>query len=145
MGLIAYSCRDLCRESFETSLAESTAIRGKTLTIRRWGDARAMTANAESVRGPHFLLSHEGELHGEDTPQNREIVRRIHACVSACEGISTEELESGVVQDMRRVIAQVIPVLQGQGRGQRASELHSMARPTGMPHSIYASRPMQDA
>jgi hypothetical protein len=99
-----------------------------------------MTANAESMRGPHFLLSHEGDLHGEDSPENREIVRRIHACVNACEGISTEELESGIVQDMRRVIAQVIPVLRGQSRPQRvSSELHAINRP------IYASRPLQDA
>lgn len=105
-----------------------------------------MTANVDAMRGPHFLLSHEGDLHGEDTPANREIVRRIHACVNACEGISTEELESGIVGDMRRVIAQVIPMLEGQNRSQRAnSELHAMARPTGMPHSIYASRPLQDA
>ncbi|MGE3316303.1 MAG: hypothetical protein AB7O26_14400 [Planctomycetaceae bacterium] len=105
-----------------------------------------MSANVDSVRGPHFLLSHEGELHGEDNPENRDIVRRIHACVNACEGISTEELESGIVQDMKRVIAQVIPLLQDQNRPQRQnSELQSMARPTGMPHSIYASRPLQDA
>jgi hypothetical protein len=105
-----------------------------------------MSANADAVRGPHFLLSHEGELHGEDSPANRDLVRRIHACVSACEGISTEELESGIVQDMQRVIAQVIPVLKGQNRTERStSELQSMARPTGMPHSIYASRPLQDA
>lgn len=61
---------------------------------------------------PHFLLTTEGELHGEDTEENREIVRRIHACVHACEGISTEELEKGIVADMRRVLAQVVPVLE---------------------------------
>lgn len=60
---------------------------------------------------PQIVITHEGELHGEDTLENREIVRRIHACVSACEGISTEELEQGIVQDMRQVIAQVAPIL----------------------------------
>ena len=101
-----------------------------------------MSSNAEPMRGPHFLLTSEGEIHGEDTPDNREIVRRIHACVNACEGISTEELETGIVQDMRRVIAQVIPVL--QGRTQRvSSELHSNARSVAAPSSIY-SRPTQD-
>lgn len=60
---------------------------------------------------PKFVINAEGELYGEDTPENRELVRRVHACVNACEGISTEELEQGVVQDMRRVISEVIPVL----------------------------------
>ena len=64
--------------------------------------------------GPHFFLSTEGEIHGEDTPENREMVRRIQACVAACEGISTEELENGIVQDMRRVIADVVPLLEGR-------------------------------
>lgn len=61
---------------------------------------------------PKFVINAEGELYGEDTEENRELVRRVHACVNACEGISTEELEQGVVQDMRRVISEVIPVLQ---------------------------------
>lgn len=65
---------------------------------------------------PHFLVTSEGELHGEDTEENREIVRRIHACVNACEGISTEELENGIVADMRRVLAQVVPVLEHHNR-----------------------------
>lgn len=65
---------------------------------------------------PHFLLTHEGELHGEDTDENREIVRRIHACVNACDGISTEELEKGIIADMRRVLAQVVPVLEEHNR-----------------------------
>jgi len=65
---------------------------------------------------PHFLLTTEGELHGEDTEENREIVRRIHACVNACDGISTEELEKGIVADMRRVLEQVVPVLEQHNR-----------------------------
>lgn len=68
-----------------------------------------------------FVLSTDGELYGKDTPENRELVRRIHACVAACEGISTEELERGVVADMRRVIADVLPVLRSrQGRTEAA-------------------------
>jgi hypothetical protein len=67
-------------------------------------------------RTVHFLLTTEGELHGEDTPENREIVRRIHACVNACEGISTEELEKNIIADMRRVLAQVVPVLELHNR-----------------------------
>lgn len=65
-----------------------------------------------SVRTPHFLVTFEGDLLGDDTPENRDVVRRIHACVNACEGISTEELENGIIRDMQRVIAQVIPLLQ---------------------------------
>lgn len=70
-----------------------------------------MSETPHAVNGPHFVVTAEGDLTGEDTPENREIVRRIHACVNACDGISTEELEAGIIQDMRRVIAQVIPVL----------------------------------
>ena len=66
---------------------------------------------------PQFILTHEGDLLGQDTLETREIVRRIHACVSACEGISTDELERGIVTDMRRVIAEVAPVLQQRVRG----------------------------
>jgi len=62
-------------------------------------------------KSPQLVITHDGELHGEDTLENREMVRRIHACVNACDGISTEELEQGIVQDMRQVIAQVAPIL----------------------------------
>lgn len=65
-----------------------------------------------STSTPMFVLSVEGELMGVDTPANRELVRRIEACVRACEGISTEELEHGIIADMRRVLAEVVPVLQ---------------------------------
>ncbi len=60
---------------------------------------------------PAFVLSLEGEIHGNDTPENRELVRRIHACYKACEGISTDELEAGIIADMGRIIAQVVPLL----------------------------------
>ena len=71
-----------------------------------------MNKQEHVLKGPHFVLTSAGELHGEDTPENREIVRRIHACVAACDGISTEELEQGIVQDMRRIIATVAPILE---------------------------------
>lgn len=74
----------------------------------------AEAALLASKKTPEFILSHEGELHGVDTPEHRELVRRITACVHACEGISTAELEAGIVADMRRVIAEVLPVLQAQ-------------------------------
>lgn len=74
-----------------------------------------------SYSGPMFVLSQEGELCGLGTPGNREIARRIHACLAACEGLTTEELERGIVADMRRVIAQVIPVLQDRRHSLAAS------------------------
>lgn len=72
--------------------------------------------SGSTSRTPHFLLSMDGALHGEDTPENREIVRRIHACVAACEGISTEELEEGIILQMRQVIAGVVPLLKQRVR-----------------------------
>jgi hypothetical protein len=70
-----------------------------------------MTRPAQNGETPLLVLSGEGELYGMDTPENRELVRRLRACFFACEGISTEELEQGVVADMRRVIGEVVPVL----------------------------------
>ena len=71
-----------------------------------------MSENGHRLDGPHFTLSMTGDIYGDDTPENHDIVRRIHACVSACEGISTEELEQGIIQDMARAIAQIVPLLQ---------------------------------
>lgn len=66
-----------------------------------------------TTTGPHFIISTEdGAIHGQESPENLEIVRRIEVCMKACEGISTEDLESGIIQDMRRVLAEVVPVLQ---------------------------------
>ncbi|WP_459556627.1 hypothetical protein [Lacunimicrobium album] len=75
---------------------------------------------------PQFVLSLEGELHGADSPENRELVRRIHACYHACEGISTDELESGIIADMSRIMAQVIPLLK---------ERESLMQRTGLRHA----------
>lgn len=55
-----------------------------------------------------------GEIRGLDTPDNRELARRLRACVNACAGIPTDDLERGIVQDMRRVIGDIVPLLQGQ-------------------------------
>ncbi|MFQ5731932.1 MAG: hypothetical protein ACE5KM_08250 [Planctomycetaceae bacterium] len=71
-----------------------------------------MSDTAHALNGPHFVVSMQGDVLGEDTLENRDIVRRIHACVNACDGISTEELEGGIIADMRSVLAQVVPVLQ---------------------------------
>lgn len=80
-----------------------------------------MSEDGRSATVPQFIVSTEGELFGEDTLENREIVRRIHACVNACEGLATEELESGIVEDMRRVIAEVAPLLKNQVAKRRSA------------------------
>ncbi|QDT36461.1 hypothetical protein [Stratiformator vulcanicus] len=59
-----------------------------------------------------LLITPDGEIYGEDSSANQEIVRRIQACVNACDGITTEELENGIVADMRSVIGQVAPLLE---------------------------------
>ena len=63
---------------------------------------------------PQFIVTTEGEILGEDTPSNRDIVRRIHACVDACDQIPTEELEKGIIQDLCKVMGQVVPLLEQQ-------------------------------
>ncbi len=59
-----------------------------------------------------IILGADGMLQAADTPENRTILRRLEACLNACDGLSTDELEGGIVQDMRRVIADVVPVLE---------------------------------
>ncbi len=76
-----------------------------------------------AIPKPHFVISTEdGAIHGEETPDNQEMVRRIHACVTACEGLSTEELERGIIQDMQRVLAEVVPVLQDRVPSQQQTQ-----------------------
>lgn len=76
-----------------------------------------MSQTPQPATTPRFVLTTQGELYGEDTAENRELVRRIHACFAACEGISTADLERGVVAEMRQIIADVLPILQArQGR-----------------------------
>jgi hypothetical protein len=41
-----------------------------------------------------------------------EAMRRLEACVFACEGISTEELEGGLIGRMRDAIVKVVPLLE---------------------------------
>jgi hypothetical protein len=87
--------RDMNRKSFQ---------QGKT----------AMAIESESTTCPNFVLSADGEIYGEGTSENQEIVRRIHACVQACEGISTDELENGIVLDMWRALAAAAPLLESR-------------------------------
>ncbi len=102
-----------------------------------------MNASAHALKGPHFVVSTEGEILGEDTAENREIVRRIHACVNACEGISTEELEAGIIRDMCRTLADVVPLL--QERNARIDN-PADAQPSGAtPRRIVVSQPPVNA
>lgn len=80
-----------------------------------------MTESGNALNGPHFVVTPTGDIHGEDTSENQDLVRRITACVNACDGITTEELENGIVEDMRRVIAEVVPVLQTQNTNQQTA------------------------
>ncbi len=102
-----------------------------------------MSDNSHSLKGPHFVLSTEdGAIHGEDSAENREIVRRIHACVNACEGISTEELDQGIIQDMRRVISQVVPLLQQR---QSTASQPAANQPIVVNNRNVSRHPLQDA
>lgn len=80
-----------------------------------------MTESQAAPDLPKFVLTTDGEFYGSDTPENCELVRRIHACFIACEGISTEELEQGVVAEMRRVIGQVVPLLSASSNRSEAA------------------------
>ena len=60
----------------------------------------------------HLILTINGDILGMDTPRNRELARRVKACLNACEGIATEELERGLIADMCRVLTQVAPLLE---------------------------------
>lgn len=82
--------------------------------IAPYDGSRSMDTDRSFRPAPMFVLSTEGELLGVDTPANREVVRRIEACVAACEGISTEELEAGIVAQMRELLSQMVPVLQAR-------------------------------
>lgn len=68
-----------------------------------------------------FVITPDGELFGPDSDEARELVRRLRACFFACEGLSTQELEAGIVADMRRVIAQVHPLLHDRVRSSEAA------------------------
>ena len=70
-----------------------------------------MTPPSSPAARPKFVVTAEGELLGEDTPGNRELARRIHACVDACEGLTTEDLEAGIVSQMLEIVRTVGPLL----------------------------------
>ena len=69
-----------------------------------------MTPPAMFAKSSQITLTSLGEVFGEDTPQNRELARRVRACVNACAGFTTEDLEAGILDQMRGIIAQLAPL-----------------------------------
>lgn len=63
-----------------------------------------------------LIITAAGDLLGPDTPENQDLARRIRACINACNGLSTEDLENGLIQDLCRTVMQVAPLLQAQNR-----------------------------
>lgn len=70
-----------------------------------------------------LVITAAGDVFGPDTPENRDLARRIRACINACQGLKTEDLENGIVQDLCRTVLQVGPLLEAQIRqaGPRAA------------------------
>ncbi len=101
----------------------------QVLFLKQDRDLLLMNDNNTQGNVPQFVVTVDGDIHGQDTPENREIVKRIHACVNACDGISTEELERGVIQDMQRVIALVAPLLEQSVEEQNVAELPMVDAP----------------
>jgi hypothetical protein len=63
-----------------------------------------------------LIVTAAGDVYGPDTPENHDLARRIRACINACEGLTTEDLENGLIRDLCRTVMQVAPLLQAQDR-----------------------------
>lgn len=63
-----------------------------------------------------LVITADGDVYGPDTPDNRDLARRIRACINACQGLTTEDLENGLIQDLCRTVLQVGPLLEAQQR-----------------------------
>jgi len=59
---------------------------------------------------PQITVTGAGEIFAADTAENRELARRVTACVNACAGFTTDDLEAGILEDIRRVIEQLAPL-----------------------------------
>ncbi|MDX1966144.1 MAG: hypothetical protein SFV23_03130 [Planctomycetaceae bacterium] len=82
-----------------------------------------MTTDAVPLlRVGQVVVTLAGEILGSDTEESRELARRVKACINACDGISTAELEQGIIADMCRVLGQVVPLLEAQSRQRNAGE-----------------------
>ena len=101
-----------CDPAHKTDAGPESSIGGQPADAVGSDDATAT---------PMFLVTAEGEMLGEDSPANREIVRRIRACVNACEGLTTADLENGIVSQMVRLVSDLTPLL-------TAAESHPLAK-----------------
>lgn len=64
------------------------------------------------TRAPHFSLPEcEGEPFFDE-----QALRRIQACLTACEGFSTEDLEGGIIDRMRKALIDVVPLIENLKR-----------------------------
>jgi len=61
-----------------------------------------------------LVITADGDVYGPDSPENRDLARRIRACINACNGLTTEDLENGLIQDLCRTVMQVGPLLEAQ-------------------------------
>ena len=69
----------------------------------------------DATQTPAFVVTSEGDLLGENTAENIEIVRRIRACVNACEGLTTADLENGIITQMTRLVSDLTPLIATNG------------------------------
>lgn len=63
-----------------------------------------------------LIITAQGDLLGPDTPENRDLARRIRACINACDGLTTSDLEQGLIRDLCQVIHSLGPLLESQRR-----------------------------
>ncbi len=81
-----------------------------------------MNQPTKPMDAPHFSVNSQSQPELTELPtaaEDAQMLRRIQACVDACEGISTQELEEGVVQDMQRVLREVAPIIAEWSREQQ--------------------------
>jgi len=78
--------------------------------------AQAVTPPSESNPPAEISATADSQNSQADWGLNDESLRRVQACLIACEGITTEDLESGIIQEMRQTLKDVVPLLQSLRR-----------------------------
>jgi len=68
------------------------------------GQLLLLTREVEQLKAENKRMAGE-LLHGYTKREGRVQERRVVACYIACQGISTEKLEAGVVQEIMEVVA----------------------------------------
>lgn len=94
----------------ETTDAETPIDAGNPTDASTVQDA-AVNDASDRTTTPEFVVTADGDLLGEDSASNRELVRRIKACVNACDGLTTADLEAGIVRQMTTLVAELTPLL----------------------------------